>query len=69
MTEVNCWRRRFKMISSPASAWGGESGQREPEEREQDFGAILDPLPAMVGYWDTKQTQPRRQPRLREFLG
>ena len=47
------------MVSSPASAWGGESGQREPEEPEQDLGAILDPLPAMVGYWDAEQAQPR----------
>ena len=54
MDEVNCRRRRFKTVSSPASAWGGESGQREPEEPEQDLGAILDPLPAIVGYWDAE---------------
>ena len=30
----------------------GETGRREQAETEQDIGAILDALPAMVGYWD-----------------
>ena len=30
----------------------GELGRRDPRELGDDIGAILDALPAMVGYWD-----------------
>ena len=43
---------RLKAGELSRTAVRRETGRREPRELGDDIGAILDALPAMVGYWD-----------------
>jgi PAS domain S-box-containing protein len=53
---------------SPAGV-RGESGQRELEEPGEGLGAILDALPATVGYWDAEQRNRVANRAYVEFFG
>ena len=44
--------KRLKAGELSRTAVRRETGRREPRELGDDIGAIMDALPAMVGYWD-----------------
>jgi PAS domain S-box-containing protein len=61
--------KRLEDDARSRTAVRGETVRSEPREPGDDLGAILDALPAMVGYWDTDLRNRFANRAYVEFLG